>query len=70
MNTSEDSPRIFISTIPFGEVDKSPVKLLEESGIDYKINEKKGYIENEKLSLSIGQVFNHKENIDMPSKRS
>ena len=38
MNTSEDSPRIFISTIPFGEVDTSPVKLLEKSGIEYKIN--------------------------------
>ena len=38
MNTSEDSLRIFISTIPFGEVDTSPVKLLEKSGFEYKIN--------------------------------
>ena len=32
------TPRIFISTIPFGEIDTSPVKLLEKCGIDYKIN--------------------------------
>ena len=38
MNTSEDSLRIFISTIPFGEVETSPVKLLEKSGFEYKIN--------------------------------
>jgi len=39
-------------------------------GIDYKINENKGDAENEKLSLSIGQVFNQDENFDMPSKSS
>ena len=39
-------------------------------GIDYKINEKKGSFEKEKLSLSLGQVFNYEENIDMPSKSS
>ena len=39
-------------------------------GIDFKINENKGASENEKLSLSIGQVFNHEENVDMPSKSS
>jgi len=39
-------------------------------GIDYKINEKKDGGEFEKLSLSIGQVFNAEENIDMPSKSS
>jgi len=39
-------------------------------GIDYKINEKTDNFENEKLSLSIGQIFNDKENFDMPSKSS
>ena len=39
-------------------------------GIDYKVNEKTGNSENEKLSLSIAQVFNHEENFDMPSKSS
>lgn len=39
-------------------------------GIDYKLNEKKDGHENEKLSLSLGQVFSHKENSDMPSKSS
>ncbi len=39
-------------------------------GFDYKINENKGNSETEKLSLSIGQIFNHKENFDMPSKSS
>ena len=39
-------------------------------GIDYKINEKKGNTENEKLSLSLGQVFNYEENFDMPAKSS
>ena len=39
-------------------------------GIDYKINEKRGTSEREKLSLSIGQVFNYEENFDMPSKSS
>ena len=39
-------------------------------GIDFKINENKIASEKEKLSLSIGQVFNHEENVDMPSKSS
>ena len=39
-------------------------------GFDYKINEKKANSQTEKLSLSIGQVFNYKENFDMPSKSS
>ena len=39
-------------------------------GIDYKINEKKGDLETEKLSLSIGQVLSDKENFDMPSRSS
>ena len=39
-------------------------------GIDYKINEKVGNSETERLSLSIAQVFNHEENFDMPSKSS
>ena len=39
-------------------------------GIDYKINEKEGNSEREKLSLSLGQVFNSEENLDMPSKSS
>jgi D-3-phosphoglycerate dehydrogenase / 2-oxoglutarate reductase len=38
MNTPEDSLRIFISTIPFGEIETSPVRLLEKSGFEYKIN--------------------------------
>ena len=40
-------------------------------GFDFKINEKlsnKNY--KEKLSLSLGQVFNHEENKDIPSKSS
>ena len=40
-------------------------------GFDYKINEKNyGNINKEKLSLSLGQIFNHKENGDLPSKSS
>ena len=40
-------------------------------GIDYKINEIKGSnINKEKLSLSIGQVFNYEKNKDIPSKSS
>tara|TARA_B100000029_G_scaffold511416_1_gene605396 strand:+ start:2573 stop:5002 length:2430 start_codon:yes stop_codon:yes gene_type:complete len=40
-------------------------------GFDFKINEKKGLDnEREKLSLSLGQVFNHKENKDIPSSSS
>ncbi len=39
-------------------------------GFDYKINENKNDSETEKLSLSIGQIFNHEENFDMPSKSS
>jgi D-3-phosphoglycerate dehydrogenase / 2-oxoglutarate reductase len=31
-------PRIFISTIPFGEVDPTPLELLEKSGYEFKIN--------------------------------
>tara|TARA_B100000686_G_scaffold354899_1_gene468060 strand:+ start:1374 stop:3803 length:2430 start_codon:yes stop_codon:yes gene_type:complete len=40
-------------------------------GIDFKISEKiKGKPNREKLSLSLGQVFNYEENDDMPSKSS
>jgi len=40
-------------------------------GIDFKINEKKpGKPNKEKLSLSLGQLFNYEENDDMPSKSS
>jgi len=40
-------------------------------GIDYKINEKnRDGLDKEKFAISLGQVFNHKENIDMPSKSS
>tara|TARA_B100000029_G_scaffold51367_1_gene46716 strand:- start:187 stop:888 length:702 start_codon:yes stop_codon:yes gene_type:complete len=39
-------------------------------GIDYKINEKKGTLETEKLALSIGQIFSNKENFDLPSRSS
>ena len=39
-------------------------------GFDYKINEKKANSQTEKMSLSIGQVFNYKENFDMPAKSS
>jgi len=40
-------------------------------GIDFKVREKgEGTNEREKLSLSIGQVFNFKENKDIPSKSS
>ena len=40
-------------------------------GIDFKVREKReGTNEREKLSLSIGQVFNFKENKDIPSKSS
>ena len=37
-------------------------------GIDYIINEKNGNTENEKLSLSLGQVFSNEENSDLPSQ--
>ncbi len=39
-------------------------------GIDYIINEKNGNTENEKLSLSLGQVFSNEENSDLPSQSS
>jgi len=40
-------------------------------GIEYKINEKKdGAIGEEKLSVSIGQIFTEKNNLDMPDKSS
>jgi len=40
-------------------------------GIDFKVNEKKDdNTEREKFSLSVGQVFNHEENKDMPSRSS
>ena len=40
-------------------------------GFDFKINEKvKGKDLREKLSLSLGQVFNYEENKDIPSKSS
>ena len=40
-------------------------------GVDYKVNEKqKDGIDREKLSLSVGQVFNHEENEDLPSRSS
>ena len=37
-------------------------------GFDFKVNEKN--TNNEKLSVSLGQVFNHKKNKDIPSKSS
>ncbi len=40
-------------------------------GVDFKTNEKKSDgSEVEKLSLSLGQIFNYEENDDMPSKSS
>ena len=40
-------------------------------GFDFKVNEKKSNsFEKEKLSVSLGQVFNYKENTDLPSKSS
>jgi len=40
-------------------------------GFDFKINKKrKNKSEKEKISLSLGQVFNQKENKDIPSKSS
>ena len=40
-------------------------------GFDYKINEKrKDNTTKEKLSLSLGQIFNHEKNKDIPSKSS
>jgi LPS-assembly protein len=40
-------------------------------GIDYKLNEKKDdNTDKEKLSLSLGQVFNYEKNKDIPSKSS
>ena len=39
-------------------------------GIDYKINEKRNGSEREKMSLSLGQVFNYEENSNLPSKSS
>ena len=31
-------PKIFISTVPFGEADKKPIELLDQSGFEYVIN--------------------------------
>ena len=31
-------PKIFISTVPFGEIDSTPIRLLKETGWEYKIN--------------------------------
>lgn len=31
-------PKIFISTIPFGQIDPKPIELLEETGWDFQIN--------------------------------
>ncbi|MGK5092508.1 phosphoglycerate dehydrogenase [Deltaproteobacteria bacterium TL4] len=31
-------PKIFISTVPFGEIDRTPLDLLEQTGWDYQIN--------------------------------
>ncbi|MBF0290492.1 MAG: phosphoglycerate dehydrogenase, partial [SAR324 cluster bacterium] len=31
-------PKIFVSTAPFGEIDHTPIELLERSGLDYTIN--------------------------------
>jgi len=40
-------------------------------GFDFKINEKtENNLERERLSISLGQVFNHKRNNDMPAKSS
>ena len=40
-------------------------------GFDYKINEKiENNTEREKLSLSLGQIFNYEDNEDIPSKSS
>ena len=40
-------------------------------GFDYKINEKiKNNTEREKISISLGQVFNYEKNNDLPSKSS
>ena len=40
-------------------------------GFDFKINQKgTGNVEKEKLSLSLGQVFNYEKNKDIPSKSS
>ena len=40
-------------------------------GFDYKINKKmENNTSREKLSISLGQVFNHEENKDIPSKSS
>ena len=33
-----ETPRIFISTIPFGEVDPTPLHELDKSGFEYCIN--------------------------------
>ena len=33
-----ETPRIFISTIPFGEVDPTPLNELDKSGFEYCIN--------------------------------
>ena len=30
--------KVFISTVPFGEYDRRPIEMLEESGLDFVIN--------------------------------
>ena len=46
--------RVFISTAPFGEVDRKPLDLLEENNIEYVVNEYGRRLTEEELKDVIG----------------
>src|SRR5712691_1147475 len=48
--------RVLITTIPFGEVDRRPLDLLESAGIDYVINPIGRRLRTEELADMIGDV--------------
>src|SRR3989442_10403907 len=48
--------RVLITTVPFGEVDRRPLALLEEAGIDYAINPIGRRMRTEELADMIGDI--------------
>ena len=63
--------RPFLSLYALNKTSEIEDGLSAVLGFDFKINEKKGNgIDKEKLSLSVGQVFNNDRYNDMPSKSS
>jgi len=47
-------PRVLITTIPFGEVDRRPLDLLEEAGLDYVVNPVGRRLNEKELTELIG----------------